>query len=51
VLIIFLNREKAEEEIISGMQIQNLIADSGSLAFLANAQQDIYSDKDLKVKY
>jgi len=48
---VFLNREKAEEEAISGIQIQNFLADSGSLGFLSNAQEDIYSNKDLKVKY
>jgi len=50
-LIVFLNREKAEEEAISGIQIQNFLADSGSLGFLSNVQEDIYSNKDLKVKY
>lgn len=51
VLVVFLNRDQLEEDAISGKTIQDLIADSSSLQFLENKEEDIYSDANLKVKY
>jgi len=51
VIIIFLNRDHLQEPDFTGEQIQQLLSDSGSLAFLTNDAENVYSDKDLKVKY
>ena len=51
VIVVFLNRENLMEADVSGVQIQTLLMDSGSLSFLESDLEDVYSDKDLKVKY
>ena len=51
VIVVFLNRRNHSESEVSGIHIQSLITDSGSLSFLNSDQEDVYSDKDLKVKY
>lgn len=33
---------------ISAIEIANMVQDSGALGFLANEQEDIYSDEDIK---
>ena len=50
-VMIVLNREKLIEDEVSGIEIQSLIMDSGSLSFLEAEDENVYSDKDLKVKY
>jgi hypothetical protein len=51
VIVVFLNRNNLSESEVSGNQIQSMVMDSGSLSFLKLDQEDVYSDKDLKVKY
>ena len=48
VIVTFLN--ESEEEITS-LFTQQISAEGGALKFLENPEEDIYSDKDLKVKY
>ena len=36
---------------ITSNEIQALLQNGGALKFLANEEEDIYSDKDLKIKY
>jgi len=50
-VMIVLNRKKLIEDEVSGIEIQSLIMDSGSLSFLEAEDENVYSDKDLKVKY
>ena len=51
VIVVFLNRDRNDEEEVSGSEIQKLAANSGSLSFLESEQEDGYSDKDLRIKY
>jgi hypothetical protein len=51
VIVVFLNRNHTLESEVSGTEIQSLLVNSGSLSFLESEQEDVYSDKDLKVKY
>ena len=51
VRVVFLNRKNLIQADISGTQIQTLLMDSGSLSFLESDKEEVYSDKDLKVKY
>ena len=51
VIVVFLNRDTVTEPEISATQIRELMHQSGSLSFLEREEEDIYTDKDLKVKY
>jgi hypothetical protein len=51
VIVVFLNRTTTTDSDVSGAEIQSLLMDSGSMAFLESEVEDVYSDKDLKVVY
>ncbi len=51
VIVVFLNRDRNDEEEVSGAEIQKLVQNAGSLSFLESKQEDWYSDKDLRIKY
>ena len=51
VIVVFLNRTSSIESDVSGTEIQNMLMSSGSLDFLDSEEEDIYSDKDIKVNY
>jgi len=51
VIVVFLNMDSAKDADVSGTEIQNLMMKSNSLSFLHLEEEDVYSDKDLKVKY
>lgn len=51
VIVVFLNRDQAQLEDVSGREIQSILANSESLSFLQAEEENVYSDQDLKVRY
>lgn len=52
VILIFPHLDSSDlEDDIPASELAYMVQDSGALAFLANEEEDVYSDEDIKFKY